>query len=808
METRINPGLFVLLLFLFVAGKLNAGQCGTHLCCQIKNACDVCNGQKDKPQKLRLRWVGNGAGPSSITFASNSICVRATTLISDSNSNEVVLDAASCFGPGSKLPTNINFNVDGATTILHASCSQALNLGDVLYTDKSKGFLVLVGFQAMSGRTHRACSGARPQTRDECDACNGQTDKPQQLRFRWEGKEGAPPSSITFASSSVCVTETTLTSDSDSNEVVLDAASCFGPGSTLQSNVYFKVDGSATYLHTSCSQALNLGDVIYMDKNKGSLVLVGFQALSGRTDGACSGGPAPRQDQCTCNDAKQCFGDVLRQMRKKDYRLECEPAKPQLCEAVTRVNISPEECGTARSVQGCSHANGFNIVMCPCSEQCFDGQSCQSGKCPCNSVDCSTLSSPTRSLLDYIKKDECVCTGAKPCLTDLTRPKCDICNLRKDKPQTLIFRWVGKAGAQTSIRFHSEGSCVKETILTSGSNLNEVVLDASCFGSGSKLPTDIYFKVDGATTYLHASCSQPLNVGDVVYEHRSKGSLVLVGFRSVSGRTESACGKPTQTCGPRSLTAPSLSCGAGITLQKDTSTKGVALRINSDYSIQYMWSQARHGVSTVWTDEFEYTGTSCDGEKVTGKVIVSVRTPWVKTPHPTTTTATTAAPTVPHTTTTTTAAPTVFDTTTTTTTAAPSNVRTWGPVRPATQCDARAGEVLLKKSSIRVKNLDECKQSCENAAGCQSITYFEKNGWCAHFSTPCTKTKKGNKKIFVVQLVVTASNLDSNDGVFAEEIEHGVEQDTDSSILHGVCTGIWWMLMNIYFFNMLFQFGV
>merc|ERR1719181_531204 len=275
--------------------------------------------------------------------------------------------------------------------------------------------------------------------------------------------------------------------------------------------------------------------------------------------------------------------------------------------------------------------------MCPCSNQCYDGKSCQSSKCPCNSIDCSDGSSRTPSLLDYIKQNECVCTGDKPCLTDFTRPKCDVCNLRKDKPQTLVFRWVGKAGAQNSINFHSEGTCAKQITLTSGSKSNEVALDATCFGSGSKLPTNIYFKVDGATTYLHASCSQPLNVGDVVYEHRSKGSLILVGFRSVSGRTESECPKPTQTCGPPSITSASLSCGSGITLQKGTSTKGVALRVNPDFSIQYMWSQRRDAVSSLWMDQFEYTGTSCDGEEVKGKVIINVQTPWANVRQSTTT---------------------------------------------------------------------------------------------------------------------------------------------------------------------------
>ena len=430
---------------------------------------------------------------------------------------------------------------------------------------------------------------------------------------------------------------TTLTSDSKSNEVVLDAVSCFGSGSKLPTNILFQVDGSTTTFHASCSQPLNMGDVLYTDSNKGFLILVGFEAMSGRTDGACNGGPTPTQNQCTCADAKQCFGDVLRQMRKKQYRLECEPVKPQICEAVTTVDISPADCGT--TAQGCPHANGFNIVMCPCSGQCFDGKSCQSSTCPCNSIDCSDFSSRKSSLLDYIKQEDCICTGGTPCLTDSTRPKCDVCNGQKDKPQTLIFRWVGKAGAQNSINFQSEGTCAKQTTLTSGSKSNEVVLDASCFGSGSQLPTNIHFKVDGATTYLHASCSQPLNVGDVVYEHRNKGSLILVGFRSVSGRTEGECPKPTHACGPRLPSPASLSCGDGIALQQGASAKGVALRINPDFSIQYMWSQTRDALSSLWTDEFEYTGTSCGGEEVKGKVIINVQIPWANVRQSTTPTA-------------------------------------------------------------------------------------------------------------------------------------------------------------------------
>jgi len=248
--------------------------------------------------------------------------------------------------------------------------------------------------------------------------------------------------------------------------------------------------------------------------------------------------------------------------------------------------------------------------------------------------------------------------------------------------------------------------------LTSNSNSNEEVLDASCSGSGYKLPTDIYFEVDGSATYFHASCSQPLNLGDALYEHPSKGSLILVGFESVSGRTEGACGPATQACGARSFTPPSLSCGAGITLEQGTSMKGVALRMNSDSSIQYLGTQAPDGLSA---DEFEYTGTSCDGEEVKGKVVINFKS------------------------------------------LGPEQVqRSWGTVREKAQCDVNAGEEKLQESSSKTPTLEACKETCEAAPDCLSITYFG-NGWCGHFSTPCTMTKSAGRAV-VLQLLAHRSH--------------------------------------------------
>ena len=705
------------------------GQCGSHLCCKIKKSCDVCNGAKDKPTQLRLRWESIGGAPTSVTFSADDLCVTRTTLTSGTDSNEVVLDSSSCSGYKSsgyksKLPTNIYFKVDGSSDYLHASCSQALNLGDVLYSDPSKGFLVLVGFRALSGRTDSECSGSRPRSGNQCDICDGSDDKPQKLRLRWEGHAGKQ-SSVSFSSYSNCVEETALTSDSRANEVVLDATSCFY-GRSLPSNIYFKVDGLTTYLHTSCSQPLYVGDVLYNDAQKGSLVLAGFEAMSGRTERTCLGGPDASQDQCTCDDPNQCFGDVRKQMRKQNYRLECESVNPKICEAVTRVQITPEDCSATAG--GCTFTKGFKIDVCPCSGQCFDGDSCQSSKCPCNAIDCSDWSSRKSSFLDYIKKNECVCNGATPCLTQYARPKCDVCNLHKDKPQMLIFRWVGKVGSQTSIRFESEGTCGREQVLTSGSKSNEVVLEASCFQNHKKekLPTDIYFKVDGLETSLHASCSQPLNIGDAVYTHPSKGSLIVVGFRSVTGRTANECPKAIHNCAPRSATAPSLKCDAGINLVNTKSAKGVNVRVNKDSTVQYMWNEARHG-SISW-DHFEYTALSCDGEKVNAKIIIKVNAPWLN-PHVNPQVDKRVKPAAVN--------------------PMPNLERSWGHVRADVQCDVLAGEVMLRRSWTKADFVDECKETCERAPGCQSITFFG-DGWCALFSSQCTKTSVKKKAVVAV----------------------------------------------------------
>jgi hypothetical protein len=56
------------------------------------------------------------------------------------------------------------------------------------------------------------------------------------------------------------------------------------------------------------------------------------------------------------------------------------------------------------------------------------------------------------------------------------------------------------------------------------------------------------------------------------------------------------------------------------------------------------------------------------------------------------------------------------------------------------ECDVSQGEKYLAQSSAKVSDYAACKKSCNDAAACQSITFYN-SGWCSHFSTRCEKTK-------------------------------------------------------------------
>jgi len=76
-------------------------------------------------------------------------------------------------------------------------------------------------------------------------------------------------------------------------------------------------------------------------------------------------------------------------------------------------------------------------------------------------------------------------------------------------------------------------------------------------------------------------------------------------------------------------------------------------------------------------------------------------------------------------------------------------------------CDTAAGELYLDSSPGKVSNSGECKSLCQANSKCNSITYF-KSGFCSHFSTSCTKTKKHNKVFKSFRVTTARRNLRGN----------------------------------------------
>ena len=84
----------------------------------------------------------------------------------------------------------------------------------------------------------------------------------------------------------------------------------------------------------------------------------------------------------------------------------------------------------------------------------------------------------------------------------------------------------------------------------------------------------------------------------------------------------------------------------------------------------------------------------------------------------------------------------------------PVNVRhTWVTVGNNIDCSGKSGEIFLQSSRPKISSVDQCKQLCRDADGCQSITYFRNTGWCSHFSTPCTNTIAYSQPTVVLRLV-------------------------------------------------------
>merc|ERR1712124_222076 len=106
--------------------------------------------------------------------------------------------------------------------------------------------------------------------------------------------------------------------------------------------------------------------------------------------------------------------------------------------------------------------------------------------------------------------------------------------------------------------------------------------------------------------------------------------------------------------------------------------------------------------------------------------------------------------------------------------------RVWQSVGSKITCDASAGEVYMQQSSGKFPDLQACQEACENAAGCQSITFY-KRGWCSHYSTPCTQSKSKRSAVGAMRLVtVNPPTTTAGAGRVWESVGYKTQCDTSA----------------------------
>ena len=94
---------------------------------------------------------------------------------------------------------------------------------------------------------------------------------------------------------------------------------------------------------------------------------------------------------------------------------------------------------------------------------------------------------------------------------------------------------------------------------------------------------------------------------------------------------------------------------------------------------------------------------------------------------------------------------------------APSTANTWMFIGIDSECDTDAGEVFLPQSSGTARDIQSCQQSCENADGCQSVSFSSVDGDCAHYSTACNNIKT-KTNTFAMRLVQDSTTARSDTG--------------------------------------------
>jgi hypothetical protein len=378
----------------------------------------------------------------------------------------------------------------------HLSCSDddmdgPEDCGAIQGDGKAKsGFLNLWKLDGLAGNGLRlACSSTSTPPADSCalvagggSVCNG--TKPKSLTFRFTGgscSDSTNPQGGKFLCSGNpgggTVTITVL-KDADKIRVTPQTVAIGGEftisrtdGKELAADTKLAVGGQSLTIHTSCSQALNLGDVF------GSLVLTAADGQRLDTPVTFAFQVSNSGDNLNNVSLTDNFGPVTSPFNLATGATRTFERVTTVAESITNRGFVQ---GSLANGQMCSAEDSTTVTVEPPALSCEDGK-------------------PTALVFEY--------TGGS--CSDTT-------NLQNGKLQC-----SGNPGS----------SPVSITMLKDADKITVNPSSVSVGGrfvvarrDGSRFASETILQVGGQTLNIHTSCSQALNVGDVF------GSLRLVQF--------------------------------------------------------------------------------------------------------------------------------------------------------------------------------------------------------------------------------------------------------------------------------------
>lgn len=122
---------------------------------------------------------------------------------------------------------------------------------------------------------------------------------------------------------------------------------------------------------------------------------------------------------------------------------------------------------------------------------------------------------------------------------------CEICGdhdnsgRAKTKLTSLTFRWTPSGAVDASV-LSLDNITVEGSTVVLGSDGTFQTVTVTAVGANFGANTD--FTIAGSTTTLHTSCSQPIFVGlGIQFTGPLEGALIVIGFATLDGRTDSDC---------------------------------------------------------------------------------------------------------------------------------------------------------------------------------------------------------------------------------------------------------------------------